>query len=88
VLGATVSDLLVLFSKDFISLVLIAFVIAAPIAFYASNSWLQNFVYKIHIQWWIFVLAGLATLLIAIITISLQAIKTSLINPVKNLRTE
>jgi ABC-type transport system, involved in lipoprotein release, permease component len=88
VLGATISDLLMLFSKDFISLVIIAFVIAAPIAFYASNSWLQNFTYKIQIQWWIFLLAGLATLIIAFITISLQAIKTSLINPVKNLRTE
>ena len=88
VLGASIGDLLVLFSKDFISLVIIAFVIAAPIAFYASSTWLQNFAYKIHIQWWIFVLAGLATLIIAFITISLQAIKTSLINPVKNLRTE
>ena len=88
ILGATVSNILSLVSKDFIKLVVIAFVIASPIAWFATNKWLGNFAYRIPIHWWVFALAGVATLLIAFITISLQAIKTAMTNPVKNLRTE
>ncbi|MBD0377734.1 MAG: FtsX-like permease family protein, partial [Flavisolibacter sp.] len=88
ILGATVSDILTLVSKDFLKLVLIAMVIAIPLAFYAAHKWLESFVYKINVGWWVFALAGAATLFIAFVTISLQAIKTALANPVKNLRTE
>lgn len=88
VLGATVQDILNLVSKDFLKLVLIAIAIAIPVAFYAAGKWLDSFVYKVHIQWWVFALAGMITLLIAFITISSQAIKTALTNPLKNLRSE
>jgi len=88
VLGATIPNILALVSKDFIKLVFIAFVIATPIAWFVINKWLDNFVYKISVQWWVFAVAGIASLVIAFITISLQAIKTALTNPVKNLRTE
>lgn len=88
VLGATIPNILTLVSKDFLKLIIIAMLIAAPIAFYAIQKWLQDFSYKISIQWWVFVIAGITTLLIAFITISLQAIKTAMTSPVKNLRTE
>ncbi len=88
VLGATVNGLVGLLSKDFVKLVLIAFVIAAPLAWYFMNKWLEDFEYRITIQWTIFLAAGLIALLIAIITISFQAIKAAIANPVKNLRTE
>lgn len=88
ILGATIPNILALVSKDFIRLVLIAFVIAAPITWYAANKWLGSFVYRISISWWMFAVAGLCTLLVAFITISMQAIKTAMNNPVKNLRTE
>jgi putative ABC transport system permease protein len=88
VLGATVLNILGLISKDFLKLVIIAMIIAIPISLYAVNRWLDGFTYKISIQWWVFVLAGLVTLIIAFATTSLQAIKTALTNPVKNLRTE
>lgn len=88
ILGASVSGLVGLLSKDFVKLILIAFVIAAPIAWYFMNGWLQDFEYRIRLNWTIFLAAGLATLLIAVITISLQAIKAAVANPVKNLRTE
>ena len=88
ILGATVPNILSLVSKDFIKLVLVAFVIATPVAWYATNQWLGNFAYRIPIHWWVFALAGIVTLIIAFVTISLQAIKTAMTNPVKNLRTE
>ena len=88
VLGATVPDILTLVSKDFLKLIIIALVIASPIAWYAINKWLEDFAYKVDVQWWVFALAGFATLLIAFVTISLQAIRTAMTNPVKNLRTE
>ena len=88
ILGATVSNILSLVSKDFIKLVMIAFVIATPIAWFATNKWLGNFAYRIPIHWWVFALAGVVTLLIAFVTISLQAVKTAMTSPVKNLRTE
>ena len=88
VLGATVTQITTLLSKDFLLLVLIAIMIASPIAWYAMNQWLQDFAYRITIEWWVFALAGIMALLIAFLTISYQAIKAALANPVKSLRTE
>ncbi|MGH2647419.1 MAG: ABC transporter permease, partial [Ginsengibacter sp.] len=75
-------------SKDFIKLVAIAFVLAAPVAWWAMRTWLQDFAYRINIEWWMFVAAGLGALMIALITVSFQAIKAAMANPVKSLRTE
>jgi putative ABC transport system permease protein len=88
VLGATVTNITVLLSKDFLKLVLIALVIASPIAWYAAHQWLNDFVYRISIQWWIFGLAGIMAILIALVTVGFHAIKASLSNPVKSLRSE
>ena len=88
VLGASVRGIVALLSKDFVKLVLIAFVIASPLAWYFMNKWLQDFAYRIHIDWWVFVLSGLIAVLIAMITVSFQAIRAAIGNPVKNLRTE
>jgi putative ABC transport system permease protein len=88
VLGASVSGLVQLLSKDFIKLVAIAFVIATPLAWWAMNKWLQDFVYRIDLAWWIFLLAGVIALFIALATVSLQAVKAALTNPIKNLRSE
>lgn len=88
VLGASVNTIVTLLSKDFLKLVGLAAIIAFPIAWYAMNSWLQDFAYRISIPWWSFILAGLAAAFIALLTISFQAIKAALSNPVKSLRTE
>jgi putative ABC transport system permease protein len=88
VLGATVSSVVTLLSKDFLKLVLIAFLISLPVAWYAMNQWLLDFAYRIEIRWWIFPLAGLIALMVAFVTISFQAFKAAVANPVKNLRTE
>ncbi|MGN6493731.1 MAG: ABC transporter permease [Agriterribacter sp.] len=88
VLGANVSNLVAMLSKDFLKLVAIAAVIAFPLAWWAMHSWLQNFAYRINISWWIFIAAGATALLIALLTVSFQAIKAALANPVKSLRTE
>jgi len=88
VLGATVTNITAMLSKDFIMLVVLAIVIATPIAWYAMNKWLQVFVYRATIEWWIFALAGLTAILIALITISFQSIRAALANPVKSLRSE
>ena len=88
VLGASVSNVSVLLSRDFIKLVLIAMFIASPVAWYFMNKWLEDFVYRTSISWWIFVIADLAALLIALATVSFQAIKAAIANPVKSLRTE
>ncbi|MEM9884868.1 MAG: ABC transporter permease [Bacteroidota bacterium] len=88
VLGASVSSLVSLLSIDFLKLVLLAFVIAAPIAWYAMNAWLDKFTYSIHIQWWVFALAGVAAIGIAFFTVSFQSVKAALANPVKSLRNE
>jgi putative ABC transport system permease protein len=74
--------------KDFIVLVIIAFFIATPVAWYFMNQWLQNFAYRINISWWIFVLAGAIAVSVALLTVSFQAIKAAIANPVKSLRTE
>ena len=88
VLGASVSQVAFLLSKDFITLVVIAIVIASPIAWLAANKWLQDFAYRIDISGWIFLIAGIAAVLIALTTVSFQAIKAAIANPVKSLRTE
>ncbi len=88
VLGASVGGIVMLLSKDFLKLVGIAVVIASPVAWYAAHQWLQDFAYKIDVQWWMFAGAGLLAAGIALLTVSYQAIRTALINPVKSLRTE
>ncbi|WP_422858125.1 ABC transporter permease [Flagellimonas sp. S174] len=88
VLGADISTIVALLSKDFIKLVGIAILIAVPFSWYAMRQWLNNYAYKINVEWWVFVLSGLIALLIAIFTISFQAIKSATRNPVKALRTE
>jgi len=75
-------------SKDFVKLVIISILIASPIAWWAMNKWLQDFSYRIEIQWWIFALAGIAALLVAFVTVSSQAIRAANLNPVKTLRDE
>jgi putative ABC transport system permease protein len=88
ILGASTENLLILLSKDFLLLVLIAFIIATPVAWWIMHDWLEGFAYRININWWVFAVAGIAALLIALITISFQAISAALANPVKSLRTE
>jgi putative ABC transport system permease protein len=88
VLGATITNIMSLLSKDFLLLVGIAILVAIPIAWFAANKWLQDFTYRIQLEWWVFVIAGLATVVIALITISFQAIKAAFTNPVNSLRTE
>ena len=88
VLGASVTSIASLLSKDFIKLVLIALVIASPIAWWAMQQWLQAFAYKIAIQWWVFALAGGLTTGITLLTVSFQSIKAALVNPVKSLKSE
>jgi putative ABC transport system permease protein len=88
VLGASVSQVALLLSKDFIKLVGIAILIASPIAWWAANKWLQDFAYRINVSGWVFLIAGFAAIFIALITVSFQAIKAAIANPVKSLRTE
>jgi len=88
VLGASVSNIVLLLSKDFVKLVIVAFVIASPIAWFVMHRWLENFAYRININWWIFILAGLLAVFIALATVSFQAIRAAVVSPVKSLRTE
>jgi putative ABC transport system permease protein len=88
VLGASVHGLVGLLSRDFIKLVLIAAVIAFPIAWWSMNKWLEAFVYRINIEWWVFLVAAAGAILIALATISYQSVRAAMMNPVKNLRTE
>jgi ABC-type antimicrobial peptide transport system permease subunit len=88
VLGASVTSIIAMMAKDFLWLVLIAFLIATPAAWYFMHKWLEDYAYRIDIQWWVFATAGLTVLSVAIITISLQSIKAALSNPVKSLRME
>ena len=87
-LGASTISVTQLLSKDFIGLVLIAIVIASPIAWYVMNEWLQEFSYRTKIEWWMFFAAGGMAVIAAVITIGFQAIKSALANPVKALKTE
>ncbi len=88
VLGATVVNITSMLSANFLTLVGLALLIASPIAWFLMNKWLQGYAYRIHIQWWIFALAGISAIAIAFVTISFQAVKAALANPVKSLRSE
>jgi len=88
VLGASVFGITSLLSKEFLSLVVISFAIASPVAWYAMQIWLQGYSYRINIEWWMFMAAAVLSLIIALLTVSFQAIKAALANPVKSLRTE
>lgn len=88
VLGASVSGIVALLSKDFLQLVFLSIFIASPIAWYFSYRWLQDFAYRVTISWWIFVLAGSGAIAMALFTVSFRAIKAAIANPVKSLRTE
>jgi putative ABC transport system permease protein len=88
ILGASVSSVLILLSKEFLRLVAIALFISIPAAWLVMNGWLNNYAYKIEIRWWVFGLAGMAVCVITAFTVGLQSIKTAVTNPIKNLRTE
>ena len=88
VLGASVASITALLSKDFLKLVGIAIVIASPVAYYLMKSWMEGFQYRVGIEWWVFVLAAVLALIVAFLTVSFQAIKAALMNPVKSLRSE
>lgn len=88
VLGASVTGITTLLSKDFLKLVIISFAIASPIAWWAMYKWLQDYPYHVNIQWWVFVLTAIISIVIAVLTVSYQAIKAAISNPVKSLRTE
>jgi putative ABC transport system permease protein len=87
-LGADVTTIVALLSKDFLKLVTIAALIAFPVAWYAMYKWLQDFAYRINIEWWVFIVAAISALLIALLTVRFQAMKAATANPVKSLRTE
>ncbi|WP_214071621.1 ABC transporter permease [Mucilaginibacter sp. dw_454] len=88
VLGASVSGIVHLLSKDFLKLVIISFVIASPITWWAMNKWLQAFVYRVNISWWMFAMSGVIAIIIALFTVSFQAFKAAIANPVKSLKSE
>ncbi|MGH2565629.1 MAG: ABC transporter permease, partial [Ginsengibacter sp.] len=88
VLGASVSQIVSLLSKDFIRLVIIAFIIVTPLAWWAMNKWLEDFAYRTTISWWVFAVTGFSMILIALFTLSIQTIRSATVNPVKSLRTE
>ncbi len=88
VLGASVLNVSTLLSKDFLKLVLMANGIAFPVAWWATNRWLQEYAYHVNVEWWVFVIAGIAAIVIALVTVSFQAIRAAKMNPVKSLRTE
>jgi putative ABC transport system permease protein len=88
VLGAGVFHLVAMLSKDFLKLVVMAIVLSSPVAFYVATRWLESFAYRIDVQWWVFVVAGLAAIVVALLTTGFQAMKASLVNPVESLRSE
>jgi putative ABC transport system permease protein len=88
VLGASIPQIVIELSKDFLKLVLVAAVIALPIAWLFMNHWLLDFAFRINLSWWVFLLAGIIALIIAFATISIQAVKAANMNPVKSLRSE
>jgi putative ABC transport system permease protein len=88
VLGAGIANIVLLLCRDFVALVILALMIASPVAWYFANNWLQGFVYRISIEWWVFVLAGLGAVSLALLTISFQTIRAALANPVRTLRSE
>jgi putative ABC transport system permease protein len=88
VLGASLAGIVTLLSKDFIKLIVVALIIAAPLAWYFMNKWLQDFAYRISIGWWVFIVAGSLAIIIAFVTIGFQAVRAGVANPVKSLRSE
>ena len=88
VMGASVENIVSMLSRDFLKLVLISNLIAWPLAWLAINRWLQDFAYRIPVSWWVFIVAGVAAIVIALFTVSFQALKAAVSNPVKSLRTE
>ena len=88
VLGASVTGITALLTIDFVKLVIISFIIAAPLAYWSMYQWLQNFDYRVSINWWVFALAGFLSIIISLMTVSFQAIKAAVTNPVRSLRTE
>ena len=88
ILGASVIGITTLLSKDFVKLVIIAFLIAAPLAWWGMYTWLQSYTYRVDIEWWVFVLAAALAMLIALLTVSYQALKAAMSNPVQSLRSE
>lgn len=88
VLGASVVSIIILLSKDFVRLILMAILIVSPIAWYLMNQWLKDFAYRIEISWWVFALSGLLAIIVALLTVSFQSIKAALMNPVRSLRSE
>jgi len=88
VLGASVSSIVMLLSKSFLKLILLSTIVAFPLAWWVMSTWLQDFAYRVNMGWWIFILAGASAMLIALTTISFQAIKAAIANPVKSLRSE
>src|SRR5262249_17804725 len=88
VLGAAVSGIFMLISRQFLVLIVIAFVLAVPLAYYVIGQWLRDFAYRASMDWWIYSLPGLITIVMALVTLGFQSIKAALANPVKSLRTE
>jgi ABC-type antimicrobial peptide transport system permease subunit len=88
ILGASATSIILLLTKDFLKLVVLAFMIASPLAWYVMNKWLTNFAYQIDIEWWMFAMAALLAIAIALLTVSYQSIKAALVNPIKSLRSE
>jgi putative ABC transport system permease protein len=88
VMGANVGNIVGLLSKDFVKLILIAILLATPLSWYGMNLWLEGFAYQVSIQWWVFLVAGVGSIIIALMTISFQSIKAALMNPVKSLKSE
>ena len=88
VLGASVSNITTMLSKDFVKLVAISILIASPLAYFGMYKWLQDFAFRVKIEWWVFVIAGLSALVIALLTVSFQSIKAAVSNPVNSLRSE
>ena len=88
VLGAGIGNIALLVSREFVKLVLVAIVVASPLAWFAADSWLQNFAYRINMSWWMLGVAGVIAIVIAVGTVSYHAIKAAMANPVRSLRTE
>lgn len=88
VLGASIAQIISMLSADFLKLVVVAILIASPLAWYAMNRWLADFAYRIEMEWWMFALAGLVAVAVALLTVSFQAIKAAVANPVESLKAE
>ncbi len=88
VLGANIGSIVGLLSKDFIKLVLLAILVATPVAWFAMNKWLEGFAYQVPVHWWVFLISGVLAVVVALVTISFQAVKAAMLNPVKSLKSE